>query len=132
MELSGPATGADGTPTTLTWEATGADVAVIVSRNSQVAIVSGLLRQAGVEDVTVGTADKLQGGEWPLVVALDAAAGAPADDHSLSTGRLAVMISRHTTHLSWVHDPAQSPGAIELSGAGRQVRRLLAANPPAA
>lgn len=132
VELSGPATGADGTPTTLTWEATGADVAVIVSRNSQVAIVSGLLRQAGVEDVTVGTADKLQGGEWPLVVALDAAAGAPADDHSLSTGRLAVMISRHTTHLSWVHDPAQSPGAIELSGAGRQVRRLLAANPPAA
>lgn len=84
----------------------GSDIAVVVSRNSQVSIITGLLRERGVSSVLVGTADRLQGGEWPIVVALDAMSGS-ADrqtDHNQSVGRLCVMASRHNTHLSWVHD----------------------------
>lgn len=117
-----------GTTETL-WTAEASDVAVIVSRNSQAAMVRGLLHAAAADEVTVGTADKLQGGEWPLVVALDPAAGGVGDDHSTSPGRLAVMASRHTHHLTWVHDgsvPADS------SEARRETCAKLAAAPPAA
>lgn len=80
-------------------------VAVVVARNAQVSIVGALLREAGLERVTVGTADKLQGGQWHAVVALDPLAGSLAiSSHSASLGRLCVMASRHSAHLTWVHD----------------------------
>lgn len=80
------------------------DVAVVVALNSQVSIVTGMLTSRGLGDVSVGTADSMQGGEWPLVVAVDPTAGGVASEHHMSLGRLCVMASRHTTHLTWVHD----------------------------
>lgn len=82
-----------------------ADVAVVLSRNTQVCFVRAMLDARGHDRITVGTADRLQGGQWAAVVALDPFAG--SDDitsHNLSLGRLCVMTSRHTTHLTWVHD----------------------------
>jgi hypothetical protein len=110
-------------------QATSADIAVVLSRNSQVSIVSGLLASKGIEGVTVGTADRLQGGEWPLVVALDPAIGSDgSSEHSMSTGRLCVMTSRHTTHLTWIHDGQWQNAVAGRSAAaaqGRAVRRSL-------
>lgn len=80
------------------------DVAVVVSRRTQVAIVSAMLAGLGHDRITVGTADKLQGGQWAAVVAVDAAAGLDeVTDYLTALGRLCVMISRHTTHLTWCH-----------------------------
>lgn len=81
---------------------TAADVAVVVARNSQSGLLTGRLAQLGLDEVTVGTADKLQGGEWSAVVALDACAGNDEpNDYLTSLGRLCVMASRHRTHLTW-------------------------------
>lgn len=80
------------------------DVAVVVALNSQVSKLTGMLSAAGLDHVTVGTADSLQGGQWRAVVSLDPMAGGSASEHHLSLGRLCVMLSRHTTHLTWVHD----------------------------
>jgi len=83
------------------------DVAVVVSHNAQVSGVMGQLHMLGVRGVEVGTADRLQGGEWHAVVALDPFVGhEEASPHSLAPGRLCVMASRHRTHLSWMHDGA--------------------------
>ena len=97
--LTGPGIDGDGNPVTLAWDATPADVAVAVSRNSQVSIITGLLAERGLigdpkaSNITVGTADRLQGGQWPLVVALDPAAAAGSDnEYAMSLGRLGVMI----------------------------------------
>lgn len=81
------------------------DVAVVVTHNAQVSAVSAMLRSRGLDKVTVGTSDRLQGGQWHAVVALDPLCGAEgARAHSLELGRLCVMASRHSTHLTWVHD----------------------------
>lgn len=81
------------------------DVAVVVSHNAQVSGVHGQLHVLGVEGVEVGTADRLQGGEWHAVVALDPFIGHEGlSPHAVSPGRLCVMASRHATHLSWMHD----------------------------
>lgn len=112
------------------------DVAVVVARNSQVSTVSAMLSARGLPGVTVGTADRLQGGQWPLVVALDPLAGAgSATGHTVSPGRTCVAVSRHSAHLTWVHasnweallagsdlGPAEVRGAVE-------VRRLLSGQP---
>jgi hypothetical protein len=88
-----------------TMAATERDVVVVVSRNAQVAVVSAHLADLGASGVQVATADRMQGGEWPLVVSLDPCYGAsPGDDHATSAGRTCVMMSRHTTHLTWAHD----------------------------
>jgi hypothetical protein len=80
------------------------DVALVVSRNSQVSIVTGMSRSLGF-DFIVGTADRLQGGEWPVVIALDPMYGSNGEtEHNASIGRLCVMVSRHTSHLTWIHD----------------------------
>lgn len=81
------------------------DIAVVVSHNSQSSIVTGLLAARDADAIAVGTADRMQGGQWSAVVALDPAFGytEPAD-HMLNLGRLCVMASRHATHLTWVHD----------------------------
>ncbi len=85
------------------------DVAVVVSHNAQVGIVRGHLSAMGRPDITVGTADKLQGGQWEAVIALDPLTGAVAvESHAASLGRLCVMASRHRTHLTFFHDGAWS------------------------
>lgn len=67
--------------------------------------IAGFLSTLGAyPGVTVGTADRLQGGQWHAVVAVDPlASAATVSDHHLSLGRLCVMASRHMTHLTWVH-----------------------------
>lgn len=79
------------------------DIAVVVARNEQLAAIEAALMVQEIEGVTVGTADSLQGGQWPSVVALDPMVGRnTSTDHSMSLGRLCVMISRHIAHLTWV------------------------------
>ena len=135
VTLTGPGTDPARNPITLSWAASPADVAVVVSRNSQVSIVTGLLAERGLVgcpkagEITVGTADSLQGGQWPLVVALDPAAAVGADnDHAMSLGRLGVMISRHTTALSWIFDHSWESvfeGDSNATVRGTAVRRAL-------
>lgn len=109
------------------------DVAVVVSHNAQVSGISGLLNSMGVYGVTVGTADRLQGGQWHAVVAIDpfVGQGEGLSPHTLSSGRLCVMASRHATHLSWFHD-GQWANAIDqaglpakVAGPAKRVRELL-------
>ena len=133
--LTGPGIDGDGNPVTLAWDATPADVAVAVSRNSQVSIITGLLAERGhigdpkASNITVGTADRLQGGQWPLVVALDPAAAAGSEnEYAMSLGRLGVMISRHTHHLTWLSDaswPEVFAGRTNAAVRGAAVRRTL-------
>ncbi|WP_194165008.1 AAA family ATPase [Pseudactinotalea sp. HY160] len=80
-----------------------ADVAVLAARNEQTSMLTGLLRTRGLSEVTVGTADRLQGGQWAAAVAVDPFYGSPVgSSHSRSLGRLCVMTSRHIAHLTWV------------------------------
>lgn len=132
-------TEADGTTTThrLGEE----DVAVVVSHNVQASGIGAMLRSAGFPNVTVGTADRMQGGQWHAVVALDPMVGhAEATSHQLAPGRLCVMASRHLTHLLWVHDGGWEAAlrvvADESDNAGGAslgiaVRRHLASGAPA-
>lgn len=81
------------------------DVAVVAGDNQAVNGIAGFLSNLGVHPgVTVGTADRLQGGQWHAVLAVDPlASAATVSDHHLALGRLCVMASRHMTHLTWVH-----------------------------
>lgn len=97
------------------------DVAVVAALNSQVSTIKGMLSSLHMDEVDVGTADRLQGGEWAAVVALDPMCGGQAAEHNLSLGRLCVMASRHTTHLSWVHDGAWEAD-LPVRGGSRQVQ----------
>ncbi len=104
------------------------DVALVVSRNSQVSIVTGMSRSLGF-DFTIGTADRLQGGEWPVVIALDPFFGANGEsEHNQSIGRLCVMVSRHTSHLTWVHDDSwveATAGNDKIDRVNRTVRESM-------
>lgn len=105
------------------------DIAVVLSRNSQGSIVKGLLAERELQHVTVSTADRIQGAEYPIVVALDPAVGVDgANDHAMANGRLCVMASRHTTHLSWIHDARWRnvvAGRSVQAVRGRAVREAL-------
>lgn len=91
----------DGGPRTLTPN----DVAVVAGDNQAVNGIAGFLSNLGVyPGITVGTADRLQGGQWHAAIAVDPLASASTvSDHHLALGRLCVMASRHMTHLTWVH-----------------------------
>lgn len=122
------------------------DVAVVVSHNSQRAAVESMLN-AHPDDVrtsdtgiTVGTADSLQGGQWLAVVAVDPMIGhSTATEHSISTGRLCVMLSRHVAHLTWVHGSQwqdtlsddETVLDVRERGLGLKVRERLVAKPEA-
>ncbi len=80
------------------------DIAVLAALNAQVTAISAALGLLGLGEVKVGTADKLQGGQWVAAVSLDPTCSGQASGHALSLGRLAVMLSRHMAHLTWVHD----------------------------
>jgi hypothetical protein len=107
------------------------DIAIVVSRNSQVSILTGMAANLGHE-FTIGTADRMQGGEWPIVLALDPMyASDEVSEHNQSVGRLCVMVSRHTTHLTWFHDNAwleNTKGRDHDSKVHRQVRKGLVAH----
>ncbi len=104
------------------------DIALVVSRNSQVSIVTGMSRSLGF-DFTIGTADRLQGGEWPVVIALDPMYGSNGEsEHNQSIGRLCVMVSRHTSHLTWVHDDSwieATVGNDRIDRTNRKVRESM-------
>ncbi|GAA1491455.1 AAA domain-containing protein [Brachybacterium sacelli] len=84
---------------------TPSDVCVVAGDNMAVNGIAGFLSAMGnYPGITVGTADRLQGGQWHAVIALDPLASASTvSDHHLALGRLCVMASRHMTHLTWVH-----------------------------
>lgn len=79
------------------------DLAVVVPHVPQAAAVRAML--ADYPRLLCGTADALQGLERPAVVAVHPMAGKRvADEFSLATGRLCVMLSRHRAHLSLIVD----------------------------
>ena len=94
-----------------------ASVAVVLSRNTQVSIAMAMLAGRGV---TVGTADRLQGGEWDAVVALDPLMGGAYSQHTASPGRLCVMLSRHSRHLTWVQDQTWREGTEGFGSSRRE------------
>jgi hypothetical protein len=113
---------------------TEADIAVVVSHNSQSASIAAILTSMKAGRIHVGTADRMQGGQWHAVVALDPMVGyASASTHQLSPGRMCVMASRHMTHLTWMHDggweTALADPSIDQKDAklGRLVREALTA-----
>lgn len=111
------------------------DVAVVVSHNAQENTIQSILESFKIAGITVGTADKLQGGQWHAVVALDPLVGyTSAGTHQLAPGRLCVMASRHMTHLTWVHqegweDALTDPDLDQTEAMlGIRVRRALTAS----
>lgn len=107
------------------------DVAVVVSHNVQEVLLGSLLNLSGLTGVTVGTADSLQGAQWPLVYALDPMIGHEvASAHQLSPGRLCVMASRHMGSVVWVHDSQWREGLessqVSLIGSETERERVLA------
>lgn len=71
-------------------------LAVAVSHNDQKDFMRAALDQAGLNDIRVDTANKLQGLEFDFVVAWHPLAGLPeADGFHLDPGRLCVMLTRH-------------------------------------
>lgn len=135
----------DGTHTDTT--ITASDVAVVVPHNDQAetigAIINSLLGTshltANSSRVYVGTADRAQGGQWKAVVAVDPmVAHTAAGGYQLALGRLCVMLSRHTHHMTWVHDglaeerfadiaddPEALPKAADEARRNIAVRRLV-------
>jgi hypothetical protein len=79
------------------WRALGSErVAIAASHNDQVDLVRARLDSAGLRDVLVSTANRLQGLEFDLVVAWHPLAGLPdLDEFHLDPGRACVMLTRH-------------------------------------
>lgn len=110
------------------------DIAIVVAHNAQSSGITAVLRSLNAEGIFVGTADKMQGGQWHAVVAMDPFIGyTSAGSHQLAPGRLCVMASRHMTHLTWVHDGNWETALMdpdidqEEARLGRKVRRALTA-----
>jgi hypothetical protein len=75
---------------------TRARVAVGVAHNDQKDHVTVALQRAGIGDVLVETANRLQGLELDVVIAWHPLAGLPeADEFHLDPGRLCVLLTRH-------------------------------------
>ncbi|MFF8775841.1 AAA domain-containing protein [Streptomyces sp. NPDC015140] len=75
---------------------TAARVAVGTAHRDQAAAVRAALADLGVSDVTVDTANRLQGREYDVTVVLHPLSGRPdATAFHLETGRLCVLTSRH-------------------------------------
>jgi hypothetical protein len=88
------------------------DIAVVTPHVSQASAVRALLAGTGVP---VGTANQLQGQEYPAVVALHPLAGYRdnGSDFATQPGRACVAFTRHRSHLTVIIDPlaAQVPDA---------------------
>ncbi|WP_066931683.1 AAA domain-containing protein [Streptomyces sp. NBRC 110611] len=75
---------------------TAARIAVGTAHRDQAAAVRAALAGLGVADVTVDTANRLQGREFDVTVVLHPLSGRPdATGFHLETGRLCVLASRH-------------------------------------
>ncbi|AQS69442.1 AAA domain-containing protein [Streptomyces pactum] len=75
---------------------TSARIAVGTAHRDQAAAVRAALADLGVSDVTVDTANRLQGREYDVTVVLHPLSGRPdATAFHLETGRLCVLASRH-------------------------------------
>ncbi|POX56182.1 helicase [Streptomyces sp. Ru71] len=71
-------------------------VAVGTAHRDQAAAIRAALAELGVSDVTVDTANRLQGREYDVTVVLHPLSGRPdATAFHLETGRLCVLASRH-------------------------------------
>jgi hypothetical protein len=71
-------------------------IAVGTAHRDQAAAVRAALAELGVADVTVDTANRLQGREYDVTVVLHPLSGRPdATAFHLETGRLCVLASRH-------------------------------------
>lgn len=108
------------------------DIAIVVAQNDARSYTHALARAAGFDGLTVGTADSLQGGQWPVVIAVDPLLGRQRlSNHHLDPGRMCVMLSRHSAHLTWVRRPdwVSALDASEFSGRMRttmtRVRQML-------
>lgn len=126
----------DGTVTVRPVEQT--DVCVIAALNETVANTLAELSTRGLDEVKVGTADSLQGGQWHAVVAVDPlATKGKVSDHATSNGRLCVMASRHMSHLTWVYADGwrerldDSPMSEGERAKARKVRESLSSKPAA-
>lgn len=106
------------------------DLAIVVPHVPQAAAVRALL--ADYPGLLCGTADALQGLERPAVVAVHPMAGKRvADEFSLTTGRLCVMLSRHRSHLSLLvdeqtHTVLHQADSEAAAAAATVLERLLA------
>lgn len=112
-----------------TREITEKDICLIGARNELVSVLGARVSSTGM---TCGTADSLQGGQWPVVIAADPLISTrQVSEHALDTGRLCVMTSRHMAHLSWIFAPnwADRLGTANISTTHRlkaqQVREHL-------
>lgn len=110
---------------------TQSDIAVVVAVNTLLTATQAALGSLGLHDVTVGTADKLQGGEWPVVIAVDPLAGSRASAHHLNIGRLCVMLSRHNARLVFCHDEQWSDEIVDMPNESvhRSIRSMLTGGP---
>ncbi|MFC8344475.1 AAA domain-containing protein [Streptomyces sp. NPDC057280] len=71
-------------------------IAVGTAHRDQAAAIRAALTELGVQDVTVDTANRLQGREYDVTVVLHPLSGRPdATAFHLETGRLCVLASRH-------------------------------------
>jgi len=107
-------------------EARQSDIGVVVSRNVQDTMLSAMLSNLGCEKVAIGTADRMQGREWPIVVAVDPCFNAQAgNDHAISDGRACVMMSRHSCHLTWAYSDNWTHVLTNQSAPGYRARELI-------
>jgi hypothetical protein len=131
LTLTGPATDESGAAVEVAWDVEPKDIAVVVARNVQASTLTSMLSSRGLGGVVVGTADRLQGGQWPVVVAVDPLlGGSTASPHALALGRLTVMLSRHTTHLDWISERRWPQQCVQIDGeegaVHAEVRRRIA------
>ncbi|MFF7752613.1 AAA domain-containing protein [Streptomyces sp. NPDC007971] len=85
-----------GTPVPVPSALTADRIAVGTAHRDQAAAIRSALAELGVADVTVDTANRLQGREYDVTVVLHPLSGRPdATAFHLETGRLCVLASRH-------------------------------------
>jgi hypothetical protein len=103
---------------------TAADIAVVTAHVSQASAVRALLAGTGV---AAGTANQMQGQEYPAVVALHPLAGyrAAGTEFATQPGRACVALTRHRSHLTVIIDPR----AAGVPGAERTLLRRLMDEP---
>jgi len=97
-------------------KATKSDIAVVSGYRTQVEDLelAFVNKGIGAREVSILTSDSAQGSEWPIVIAIDPLAleKEHISAHSLSPGRLTVMLSRHSAHLVWY---GRHPEDVSLS-----------------
>ena len=114
------------------------DIIVVAAYNAQVRLIRRRLEEAGIKGVAVGTVDKFQGREAPIVI-LSMATSSGDDlprglDFLLSPNRLNVAVSRGQWACYVVHSPALrevAPSSVEgLGSLGAFIGLLRDRTPP--